>query len=79
MVECAIHSSFPHILQGNSDIDIEAEIKKAEEKLAAVTLNADKLKTLQAKPEYEKTPQAVREGNAEKVNTFLLVYRNLKC
>lgn len=53
--------------QGNADIDIDAEIKRAEEKLTVLNLNADKLKAVQAKPDYEKTPVAVREANDEKV------------
>lgn len=62
--------------QGNSNIDMDTEIKKAEEKLTAVNLNVEKLRSIQAKPDYEKTPQAVRDANAEKaswsVHWFLL-------
>jgi hypothetical protein len=54
-------------LQGNPDMNLDAEIAKTEERLAAVNLDADKLRTTQAKPDYEKTPAAVKEANADKV------------
>ncbi|KIM30663.1 hypothetical protein M408DRAFT_328197 [Serendipita vermifera MAFF 305830] len=52
---------------GNPDMNLDAEITKTEERLAAVTLDADKLRTAQAKPDYEKTPAAVRDANADKL------------
>lgn len=63
---------------GNPDIDLDVEIKKAEEKLAAVNLNADKLKKVQEKPDYEKTPVAVREANAEKLRLIEAEQANLQ-
>lgn len=59
------------VYQGNPDMNLDAEIAKTEERLAAVTLDADKLRAVQAKPEYEKTPEAVRDANADKVCPIL--------
>jgi hypothetical protein len=54
-------------LQGNPDMNLDAEIAKIAERLVVATLDADKLRTVRAKPDYEKTPAAVKEANADKV------------
>jgi hypothetical protein len=64
--------------QGNPDMNLDAEIAKTEERLAAVSLDADKLRATQAKPDYEKTPAAVKEANADKVcPAFIAVGKSL--
>ncbi|KAG8811350.1 hypothetical protein FRC18_003552 [Serendipita sp. 400] len=63
---------------GNSDIDLDAEIIKAEEKLAMANLNVEKLKKAEARPGYEKSPLAVREANAEKLRLTEAEVSNLQ-
>jgi len=46
------------------------EIAKAEDKLAVAIAAADKIRALQAKPEHEKAPAAIREATVEKVRYF---------
>jgi len=50
-----------------------AEIAKAEDKLAVAIAAADKIRTIQAKPEHERAPAAIREATVEKVRYFLLL------
>ncbi|PVG02364.1 putative VAS1-valyl-tRNA synthetase [Serendipita vermifera] len=63
---------------GNPDINLDLEIQKAEEKLAAVTTNIEKLKAVQAKPDYEKTPESIRDANAEKLRLAEAELANLE-
>ena len=57
-------------------MNLDAEIAKTEERLAGVNLDADKLRATQAKPDYEKTPAAVKEANADKVcPSFITVWQ----
>jgi hypothetical protein len=59
-------------------MNLDAEIAKTEERLAAVNLDADKLRATQAKPDCEKTPAAVKEANADKVcPSFIAVCKSL--
>jgi len=52
---------------GNANIDVAAEIAKAEDKLAVAITAADKIRITQAKPEHEKAPDAIREATTEKL------------
>ena len=55
-------------------IDLDAEIVKCDKKLDVARMNAEKLRKIEAQPEYETTvPENVRAANAEKVR-FLFAF-----
>ncbi|TDL17084.1 hypothetical protein BD410DRAFT_754782 [Rickenella mellea] len=60
-------------------IDLDAEIAKCDKKLDLATLNADKLRKVEAQPDYETTvPDIVRAANTEKLKTFEAEIENLQ-
>ncbi|KAF8493570.1 valine-tRNA ligase [Gautieria morchelliformis] len=51
-------------------VDLDSEIAKCDKKLSLATLNAEKLRKIEAQPDYEAMiPEAVRASNSEKLRT----------
>lgn len=52
-------------------VDLDSEIAKCDKKLGLATLNAEKLRKIEAQPDYETMiPEAVRASNSEKVSAI---------
>lgn len=59
-------------------VDLDSEIAKCDKKLSLATLNADKLRKIEAQPDYETViPETVRAANSDKVSNNTHIYQEL--